>query len=120
MLFRSVRKDPVRHISYALNGLGFVALKEKRYEAANRYFTEGIQSAEEFGRVDELAKGQFGLASAFLETGMGLKTALILVTEAIESFQKQGMQYEIQKCQTLQEKILNARSQSTPPDQQNG
>lgn len=115
-----VRKDPVRHISYALNGLGFVALKEKRYEAANRYFTEGIQSAEEFGRVDELAKGQFGLASAFLETGMGLKTALILVTEAIESFQKQGMQYEIQKCQTLQEKILNARSQSTPPDQQNG
>jgi tetratricopeptide (TPR) repeat protein len=30
-----VRKDPVRHISYALNGLGFVALKEKRYEEAN-------------------------------------------------------------------------------------
>ena len=52
-----VRKDPVRHISYALNGLGFVALKEKRYEDAKRFFTEGIQSAEEFGRVDELAQG---------------------------------------------------------------
>ena len=25
-----VRKDPVRHVSYALNGLGFVALKEKQ------------------------------------------------------------------------------------------
>ena len=25
-----IRKDPVRHISYALNGLGFVALSEKR------------------------------------------------------------------------------------------
>jgi tetratricopeptide (TPR) repeat protein len=115
-----VRKDPVRHISYALNGLGFVALKEKRYEEAMRLFSDGIQSAEEFGRVDELAKGQFGLASAILETGLGLKTALTLVNESIESFQKQGMQYEIQKCQNLQEKILNARSQSTPPDQQNG
>jgi tetratricopeptide (TPR) repeat protein len=51
-----VRKDPVRHISYALNGLGFVALKEKRYEDAKLLFMEGIQSAEEFGRVDELAK----------------------------------------------------------------
>jgi len=112
-----VRKDPVRHVSYALNGLGFVALKEKRYEDANRFFTEGIQSAEEFGRVDELAKGQFGLASVFLEAGTGLKTALMLINESIESFQKQGMQYEIQKCQTLQEKILDARSQSTTPDQ---
>jgi len=115
-----VRKDPVRHISYALNGLGFVALNEKRYEDANRFFTEAIQSAEEFGRVDELAKGQFGLASAILESGTGLKTALILVNESIESFQKQGMQYEIQKCQTLQEKILNTRSQSATIDQQNG
>ena len=115
-----VRKDPVRHISYALNGLGFVAIKEKRYEEAIRFFTEGIQSAEEFGRVDELAKGQFGLASAILETKMGLKTALMLVNESIESFQKQGMQYEIQKCQMLLEKILNARAESTTPDQQNG
>jgi len=115
-----VRKDPVRHISYALNGLGFVALKEKRYEEAIRLFSDGIQSAEEFGRVDELAKGQLGLASAILETGLGLNTALTLVNESIESFQKQGMQYEIQKCQTLQEKILNARSKSMTPDQQNG
>jgi hypothetical protein len=97
-----------------------VALKEKRYEEAIRLFSDGIQSAEEFGRVDELAKGQFGLASAILETGLGLKTALTLVHESIESFQKQGMQYEIQKCQNLQEKILNARSQATTPDQQNG
>jgi len=103
-----VRKDPVRHISYALNGLGFVALKEKRYEDANRFFTAGIQSAEEFGRVDELAKGQLGLASAYLETNTDLKTALTLVNESIESFQQQGMQYEIQKAKLIQEDILKA------------
>jgi tetratricopeptide (TPR) repeat protein len=106
-----VRKDPVRHISYALNGLGFVALKEKRYEDAKRFFTEGIQSAEEFGRVDELARGQLGLASVHFESGADLKTALTLVNESIESFQQQGMQYEIQKSQALQEKILSAQSQ---------
>src|SRR6185369_3336104 len=79
-----VRKDPVRHISYALNGLGFVALKEKRYEEAQQYFTEGIRSAQEFGRVDELARGQFGLASAYLETGTDLNTALYLINESTE------------------------------------
>jgi tetratricopeptide (TPR) repeat protein len=112
-----VRKDPVRHISYALNGLGFVALKEKNYDDARRFFTEGIQSAEEFGRVDELAKGQFGLASVCFETGVGLKTALTLVNDSIESFQQQGMQYEIQKSITLQEKILQAQSQTTAPQE---
>ena len=110
-----VRKDPVRHISYALNGLGFVALKEKRYEEAKRFFTEGIQSAEEFGRVDELAKGQLGLASVHLETGTDLRTALILVNESIESFQQQGMQYQIQKGQALRDDILKAQSQTTTP-----
>ena len=105
-----VRKDPIRHISYALNGLGFVALKEKKYEDARRFFREGIQSAEEFGRIDELAKGQLGLASVHLETATDLKTALALVNESIESFQQQGMQYEIQKGQNLQERILNAKS----------
>jgi len=108
-----VRKDPVRHISYALNGLGFVALKEKNYDEARRLFTEGIQSAEEFGRVDELAKGQLGLASVCLETGLGLKTALTLINDSVESFQQHGMQYEIQKGQTLREKILIAQSQTT-------
>jgi len=107
-----VRKDPVRHVSYALNGLGFVAIKEKRYEDARRYFTEGIQSAEEFGRVDELAKGQLGLASVCLETGTDIKTALSLINESIESYQQQGMHYEFQKGQALQEKILNAQSQA--------
>jgi tetratricopeptide (TPR) repeat protein len=101
-----VRKDPVRHISYALNGLGFVALKEKRYEDARHFFMEGIQSAEEFGRVDELAKGNLGLASVYLETGTDLKTALALINESIESFQQQGMQYEIQKAKALQDEIL--------------
>jgi len=110
-----VRKDPVRHISYALNGLGFVALKEKRFKDASRFFTEGIQSAEEFGRVDELARGQFGLASVHLETGTDLKTALTHINASIESFQQQGMQYEIQKSQTLQEKILSAQSQTITP-----
>ena len=110
-----VRKDPVRHISYALNGLGFVALKEKRYEDAKRFFTEGVRSAEEFGRVDERARGQFGLASVYFETGTDLKTALALVNESSESFQQQGMQYEIQKSQALQEKILNAQSQTITP-----
>ena len=108
-----VRKDPVRHISYALNGLGFVALIEKRFEDAKHYFTEGIQSAEEFGRVDELAKGQLGLASVYFETGGDLTAALNLVNESIESFQHQGMQYEIQKSQTLQEKILKAQAHLT-------
>ncbi|HEY3476727.1 MAG TPA: tetratricopeptide repeat protein, partial [Anaerolineales bacterium] len=106
-----VRKDPVRHISYALNGLGFVALREKRYEDAKRYFMEGIESAEEFGRVDELAKGQLGLASVYLETVTDLRTALTLTNESIESFQHQGMQYEIQKAKVLQEEILKAHPQ---------
>ena len=105
------RKDPVRHISYALNGLGFVALKEKRYEDAKRFFTAGIQSAEEFGRVDELAQGQFGLASVYFETEADSKTALSLVNESIDSFQQQGMQYEIQKAKALQEEILKAHPQ---------
>jgi len=102
------RKDPVRHVSYALNGLGFVALKEQRYEDAKRFFTAGIQSAEEFGRVDELAKGQLGLASVFFETGTDMKTALVLVNESIDSFQQQGMQFEIHKAKVLQEEILKA------------
>ncbi|HUE97621.1 MAG TPA: NB-ARC domain-containing protein [Anaerolineales bacterium] len=106
-----VRKDPVRHISYALNGLGFVALNEKRYEDAKHFFLEGIQSAEEFGRVDELAKGQLGLASVYFETDIDLKTALILINESIESFQQQGMQYEIQKAKVLQEEILKTHPQ---------
>ncbi|HET6595823.1 MAG TPA: tetratricopeptide repeat protein [Anaerolineales bacterium] len=106
-----VRKDPVRHVSYALNGLGFVALKEKNYEEAKRLFMEGIQSAEEFGRVDELAKGNLGLASVYLETGTDLKTALVLINDSIESFQQQGMQYEIQKAKVLQEEILKADPQ---------
>jgi len=105
-----VRKDPVRHISYALNGLGFVALKEKKYDDARHFFSEGVRSAREFGRVDELARGQLGLASVHLETSADLKTALQLVNESIESFQQQGMQYEIQKAQSLQEKILNAQA----------
>ena len=104
-----LRKDPVRHVSYALNGLGFVALKEKKYEEAKRFFTEGIQSAEEFGRVDELAKGNLGLASVYLETGTDLKTALVLINESIESFQQQGMQYEIQKAKVLQEEVLRTQ-----------
>ena len=112
-----VRKDPVRHISYALNGLGFVALKEKRYEDAKRLFMDGIQSAEEFGRVDELAKGQLGLASVHLETATDLKTALMLVNESIESFQQQGMQYEIQKSRTLHDNILKAQTQTIAPGQ---
>jgi tetratricopeptide (TPR) repeat protein len=111
-----VRKDPVRHISYALNGLGFVALKEKDYEAARRFFSEGLQSARAFGRVDELARGQLGLAAVHLETDGDLKIALALVNDSIESFQQQGMQYEIQKGQGLQDKILKAQSQTAPSE----
>jgi len=105
-----VRKDPVRHISYALNGLGFVALVENRFEDAKQHFREAIRSAEEFGRVDELARGQLGLASVYFETGGDLKLALELLYESLESFQRQGMQYEIQKSQALQEKILETRA----------
>ena len=105
-----IRKDPVRHIGYALNGLGFVALSEKKFDDAKRYFTDAIRSAEEFGRVDELARAQLGLASVYFETSIDLKIALSLVNEAIDSFQNQGMQYEIQKSQALQEKILSVQS----------
>lgn len=105
-----LRKDPVRHISYALNGLGFIALKEKRYEEAHCFFSDGIRSAEEFGRVDELAKGQLGLASVHLETKTDLQTALVLVNESIDSFQQQGMQYQIQKGLALRDDILKAVS----------
>jgi len=107
-----LRKDPVRHVSYALNGLGFVALKDKDYDSARRFFSDGIKSAEEFGRSDELAKGSFGLASVFFETGLGLKTALTLVNDSIEIFQQHGMQYEVQKSQLLQAKILGELSQT--------
>ena len=106
-----VRKDPIRHISLALNGLGFVALREKRYEEAKQFFMDGVQSAEEFGRVDELAKGQLGLASVYLETETDLKTSLILVIESNETFHQLGMQYEIQKSQALRERILKAQPQ---------
>lgn len=105
------RKDPVRHVSYALNGLGFVALRERRYEDAQRFFTAGIQSAEEFGRVDELAKGQLGLAYVYFESGTDLKTTLLLVNESIDSFQQQGMQYEIHKAKVFQEEILKTHPQ---------
>ncbi|MEO8357070.1 MAG: tetratricopeptide repeat protein [Chloroflexota bacterium] len=115
-----VRKDPVRHISYALNGLGFVALTQKRYEDAKRYFTDGVKSAEEFGRVDELARGQLGLASVYLETGTDLDTALILINDSNESFQQQGMQHEIQNSQTLRETILSAQSSAIFPVNKNG
>jgi hypothetical protein len=110
----------VRHISYALNGLGFVELKMKNYGEARHFFVEGIRSAEEFGRVDELARGQLGLASVHLETDADLETALILVNEALESFQHQGMQYEIQQSQSLHETILEALSQRRLSQTKNG
>ena len=87
-----------------------MALQEKNYEDAQRYFSEGVQSAEEFGRVDELARGQLGLASVHYETRTDLKTALVLINEALDGFLRQGMQYEIQKSQALQEAILKAQA----------
>src|SRR6266508_668815 len=111
-----VRKDPIRHVSLALNGLGYVALREKRYEDAKQLFMESIQSAEEFGRVEELAKGQLGLASVYLETNTDLKTSLILVIEAVETFHQLGMQYEIQKRQALRERIMKAQPQILTSD----
>jgi tetratricopeptide (TPR) repeat protein len=105
------RKDPVRHISYALNGLGFVEFQEENYDDAIRFFTDAVRSAEEFGRVDELARGQFGLASIRYATGTDLDTALILINESLDSFQHQGMQHEIRQSQELHEKILETLSQ---------
>ncbi|GAB4455060.1 MAG: hypothetical protein Kow0070_02670 [Anaerolineales bacterium] len=104
------RKDPIRHISYALNGLGFVALKQKKYAEAENYFREGIRSAEEFGRVDELARGQFGLASVYLEMNANLDNALMFISDALDSFQRQGMQHEIRQSQELHERILETLS----------
>ncbi|MEP0806509.1 MAG: tetratricopeptide repeat protein [Chloroflexota bacterium] len=104
------RKDPIRHVSYALNGLGFVALKQKKYAEAENYFREGIRSAEEFGRVDELARGQFGLASVYLEMDADLDNALMFINDALDSFQRQGMQHEIRQSQELHEKILETLS----------
>ena len=85
-------------------------MKEKSYEEAQQYFSEGIRSAEEFGRVDELARGQLGLASVYLDTGSDMDTAIRLINESNESFQQQGMQYEIQNSQALRERILSAQS----------
>ncbi|HEX2997166.1 MAG TPA: hypothetical protein VHP14_20255 [Anaerolineales bacterium] len=62
--------------------------------------------------MDELAKGQLGLASVYLKTHADLNTALILINESIESFQQQGMQYQIQKGLALREEILKATSQT--------
>jgi tetratricopeptide (TPR) repeat protein len=104
------RKDPVRHISYALNGLGFVEFKEGNFEDAVKFFTDAIRSAEEFGRVDELARGQFGLASVHYALGTDLDTALSLINESLDSFQLQGMQHEIRQSQELHEKILDTLS----------
>jgi len=67
--------------------------------------------------VDELARGQLGLASVCLETGVGIKTALTLVNEAIDGFQQQGMQYEIQKSRVIHAEILKAQSQPITPGQ---
>lgn len=115
-----VRKDPVRHVSYALNGLGFVALREKRFEDAERYFKEGIQSANEFGRVEELARGQFGLASVQFETNSDPKTAVTLAAESMEGFQRQGMQHEIRLGEELLQKILKAHPQMAVYRQSHG
>ena len=76
---------------------------------------EGIQSAAEFGRSDELAKGRLGLASVYFETESDLKSALTLVNEAIEIFQQHGMQYEIQKSRSLYDEILKVQTQITTP-----
>ncbi len=78
---------------------------------AERYFKEGIQSANEFGRVDELARGQFGLATVYLETKADPKTALALVTESMGGFQRQGMQHEIRLAQELQQRIVKLHPQ---------
>ena len=87
-----------------------MALKEKRFEEAQQLFTDGIKSAKEFGRVDELARGQLGLASVYLETRTDLNTALVLINESTDSFQQQGMQYEIQNSQDIRERIIRAQS----------
>lgn len=112
------RKDPIRHISYALNGLGFVALMQKKYVEAEHFFREGIRSAEEFGRVDELARGQFGLASVYFESNGDLDSALMLVNDSLDNFQRQGMQREIRQSQELHEKILEtlSRKRHSQPD----
>jgi hypothetical protein len=51
------------------------------------------------------------LASVYFETGTDLKTTLSLVNESIDSFQQQGMQFEIHKAKVLQEDILKAHPQ---------
>ena len=101
----------MRHISYALNGRGSVALKEKRYEDAERFFKEGIHSANEFGRVEELARGQLGLGSVYFETNTDPKAALTLVTESMEGFQRQGMQHEVRLGQEFLQRILKSHPQ---------
>jgi hypothetical protein len=41
---------------------------------------------------------------------MGIRIALSLVNEAIDGFQQQGMQYEIQKSRAIQAEILKAQA----------
>jgi len=95
------RKDPIRHISYSLNGLGFVALKEGKTEEATCYFNRSIQAAEQYGRLDELARGKLGLATLLLEARMDAGKGISLTREAIEVFNKQGMQHEVSWAQGI-------------------
>ncbi len=57
-----------------------------------------------------MPRGQLGLASVYHETGTDLNAALVLINKSTESFQQQGMQYEIQNSQVLREKIIRAQS----------
>ncbi len=93
------RQDPIRHISYSLNGLGKIALQQKNLQAAQGYFTDSVQAAEQYGRLDELARGKLGLASVLLDSNGDLRTGVVLVNEALEIFNKQGMQHEISQAQ---------------------
>ncbi|MCI0551971.1 MAG: hypothetical protein L0287_13545, partial [Anaerolineae bacterium] len=95
-------------------------LKEKRFEDAERHFSEGIRSAEEFGRVDELARGQLGLASVQFETNTNPKAALTLVIESMDGFQRQGMQHEIRLAQELLQRLLKAYPQMAANRQSHG
>lgn len=89
------RKDPVRHISYSLNGLGFVALREDEPEEARRCFSESIQAAEQVGRIEEAARGKLGMAMVMLSSNAAPEAGTALANEALEVFTRQGMQHEI-------------------------
>jgi len=96
----SGRKDPIRHVSYSLNGLGLTTLRQGKLDEAEKYFNSSSKAANDFGRAEELARSQYGLAEISYRKGDKVN-AILLAKEAVSVFQKLGMSYETKSVKEL-------------------